>query len=191
MVVWQNALPPNPTVHDVAAQRGIHPIEAFIALAVESDLQQFFYQPGMRWDTTALLNAMRHPHCVMTFSDAGAHVTQQECSLQTYLLAHWVRQKQEFTLEEAVRMVTLAPAEAWGFTDRGLLREGLAADINIFDPDRITPTLPVLLHDLPTGAPRLESRAEGILATIVGGEITIQRGEHTGALPGRLLRRHT
>src|SRR3546814_10507975 len=79
MVVWQNALPPNPTVHDVAAQRGIHPIEAFIALAVESDLQQFFYQPGMRWDTTALLNAMRHPHCVMTFSDAGAHVTQQEC----------------------------------------------------------------------------------------------------------------
>src|SRR3546814_1073621 len=111
MVVWQNALPPNPTVHDVAAQRGIHPIEAFIALAVESDLQQFFYQPGMRWDTTALLNAMRHPHCVMTFSDAGAHVTQQECSLQTYLLAHWVRQKQEFTLEEAVRLVTLAPAE--------------------------------------------------------------------------------
>src|SRR3546814_6962734 len=83
-------------------------------LAVESDLQQFFYQPGMRWDTTALLNAMRHPHFVMTFSDAGAHVTQQECSLQTYLLAHWVRKKQEFTLEEAVRMVTLAPAEAWG-----------------------------------------------------------------------------
>src|SRR3546814_20902495 len=82
-------------------------------------------------------------------------------------------------------MVTLAPAEAWGFTDRGLLREGLAADINIFDPDRITPTLPVLLHDLPTGAPRLESRADGILATIVGGEITIQRGEHTGAFPGR------
>src|SRR3546814_4044720 len=118
-----------PTVHDVAAQRGIHPIEAFIALAVESDLQQFFYQPGMRWDTTALLNAMRHPHCVMTFSDAGAHVTQQECSLQTYLLAHWVLQQQEFTLEEAVRMVTVALAHAWGCTDSGLLRQGLVADI--------------------------------------------------------------
>src|SRR3546814_5371270 len=87
-------------------------------------------------------------------------------------------------------MVTLAPAEAWGFTDRGLLREGLAADINIFDPDRITPTLPVLLHDLPTGAPRLESRAAGFLATIFGGVITIQRVEHTGALPGRLMRRN-
>lgn len=189
MVVWQNALPPNPTVHDMAAQRGVHPIELFIDLAVESDLQQFFYQPGMRWDDKALIDAMRHPHCVMTFSDAGAHVTQQECSLQTYLLSHWVRQRQQFTLEEAVRMVTLAPAKAWGFTDRGLLQEGMAADINIFDPERITPTLPVLLHDLPTGAPRLESRADGMLATIVGGDVTIERGEHTGALPGKLLRR--
>src|SRR3546814_14107191 len=95
-------------------------------------------------DTTVLLHAMYNPNCFMTVSDAVAHVSQQECSRQTYLLAHWVRQKQEFTLEEAVRMVTLAPAEAWGFTDRGLLREGLAADINIFDPDSITPTLPVL-----------------------------------------------
>jgi N-acyl-D-amino-acid deacylase len=189
MVVWQNALPPNPTMKDMAAQRGVHPIELFIDLAAETNLEQFFYQPGMRWDSDALLAAMRHPHCVMTFSDAGAHVTQQECSLQTYLLAHWVRQKQAFTLEEAVRMITLAPAKVWGFHDRGLLREGMVADINVFDPDRITPTLPVLLHDLPTGAPRLESRAEGILATIVGGEITIQNGEHTGALPGRLIRR--
>ena len=189
MVVWQNALPPNPTMKDMAAQRGVHPIELFIDLAAETNLEQFFYQPGLRWDMDALLAAMRHPHCVMTFSDAGAHVTQQECSLQTYLLAHWVRQKQAFTLEEAVRMITLAPAKAWGFHDRGLLREGMVADINVFDPGRITPTLPVLLHDLPTGAPRLESRAEGILATIVGGEITIQNGEHTGALPGRLIRR--
>src|SRR3546814_17013024 len=142
MVVWQNALPPNPTVHDVAAQRGIHPIEAFIALAVESDLQQFFYQPGMRWDTTALLNAMRHPHCVMTFSDDGAHVTQQEWSLQTYLLAHWFRKKQELTLEEAVRMVTLETAEAWGCTDSALLREGLAHAITILATARPHPTLP-------------------------------------------------
>lgn len=189
MVVWQNALPPNPTMHDMAAQRGVDPVELFIDLAIETDLQQFFYQPGLRWDDKALIDAMRHPHCVMTFSDAGAHVTQQECSLQTYLLSHWVRQRQEFTLEEAVRMVTLAPAKAWGFTDRGLLREGLVADINVFDSDRITPTLPVLLHDLPTGAPRLESRADGMMATIVGGEVTIERGEHTGALPGKLLRR--
>lgn len=189
MIVWHNALPPNPTVQSVADARGVHPIEVFIDLSLENDLKLYFYQPGLRWDTDALLEAMRHPHCVMTFSDAGAHVTQQECSLQTYLLAHWVRQKQAFTLEEAVRMITLAPARAWGFEDRGLLREGMAADINIFDPEQISPTLPNLLHDLPTGAPRLESRCDGILATIVGGEVTIQSGEHTGALPGRLLRR--
>ncbi|MBB6123367.1 N-acyl-D-amino-acid deacylase family protein [Sphingobium subterraneum] len=189
LVIWQSPLPPNPVVQDVAAERGVHPIELMIDLAVETNMQQFFYQPGMDWSMDSIVEAMRHEHCVMTFSDAGAHVTQQECSLQTYLLAHWVRQRQEFTLEEAVRMITLAPAKAWGFHDRGLLREGMAADINVFDPALITPTLPNLLHDLPTGAPRLESRATGILATIVGGEITIQNGEHTGALPGRLLRR--
>ena len=189
MIVWQNALPPNPTMAEMAAARGVHPIELFIDLAAETDLGQFFYQPGMRWDSNELLRAMRHPRCVMTFSDAGAHVTQQECSLQTHLLGHWVRNKQEFTLEEAVRMITLAPAKAWGFHDRGLLREGMVADINVFDPARIGPKLPVLLHDLPTGAPRLESKAEGILATIVGGQVFIENGEHTGALAGRLLRR--
>ncbi len=85
-------------------------------------------------------------------------------------------------------MITLAPAIAWGFDDRGLLREGMAADINVFDPERIAPRLPVLLADLPTGAKRLEQKADGILATIVSGEIVIRSGQHTGAHPGRLLR---
>ena len=72
----------------------------------------------------------------MTFSDSGAHVSQiMDSSIQTHLLAHWVRDRQAFTLEEAVRMITLAPATAWGFADRGLVREGLVADLNVFDPD--------------------------------------------------------
>ena len=189
LTVWQNALPPNPTVQEMAAARGVHPIELLIHLAVETNMQQFFMLPGMAWSTDELLRTMRHPHCVMTFSDAGAHVTQQDCSIQTHLLGYWVRQMQEFTLEDAVRMITLAPAQAWSFHDRGLLREGMVADINVFDPARIAPGLPVLRHDLPTGAKRLESKAAGILATIVAGEILIQNGNHTGSLPGRLLRR--
>src|SRR3546814_11482693 len=126
---------------------------------------------------------MRHPHCVMTFSDAGAHVTQQECSLQTYLLAHWVRQKQEFTLEEAVRMVTLAPAEAWGFTDRGLLREVLAPDINTFDPARPTPPPPVPPPDFPTRAPLPTPRPAGILTPSVRGQTPPHRDTHPAAQP--------
>lgn len=189
LVVWNNPIPPNQTVQEIADERGCHPIEAMIDLAVEKSLEQYFYLPGLPWSTEELLRTMRHPNCVMTFSDAGAHVTQQDCSLQTHLLGYWVREKQEFTLEEAVRMITQAPAQAWGFHDRGVIREGMAADINIFDPARIGPSLPVLRDDLPTGAKRLEAKATGILATIVGGQVFIENGQHTGALAGQLLRR--
>ena len=87
-------------------------------------------------------------------------------------------------------MITLAPARAWGFFDRGLLREGMQADLNVFDAATIAPCLPEVRHDLPGGSKRLIQRAEGIDATIVNGVVLMQNGEHTGELPGRLLRRH-
>ena len=135
--VYQQGLPPNPSVADVARQRGVHPVEAMIDLCVESDGDQLFIQPSLYpQDEAVLLRAMRHPRTVMTFSDSGAHLSQiADSSIHTHLLGHWVRDRQEFTLEEAVRMITLAPALAWGFTDRGLLREGMVADLNVFDPD--------------------------------------------------------
>jgi N-acyl-D-aspartate/D-glutamate deacylase len=188
-IVLQRPVPPNPTVAELAAQRDCDPIEMLLDLALETDFKQLYLQPALQWADEDVLAVMRHPRCVMTFSDSGAHVTQiMDSSIQTHLLAHWVRDKQAFTLEEAVRMITRAPAAAWGMSDRGLLREGMVADINIFDPERIAPTMPVLLADLPTGAKRLEQRAEGILATIVAGKMTIENGRHSGALPGRLLR---
>jgi N-acyl-D-aspartate/D-glutamate deacylase len=125
----------------------------------------------------------------MTFSDAGAHVSQiSDVSIQTHLLSHWVRDTDEFTLEEAVQMLTFKPARQWGFHDRGLLREGLVADVNVFDPARIGPAMPKIVHDLPAGQPRILQKAEGIHATVVGGQIVLRDGEHTGAFPGRLLR---
>jgi N-acyl-D-aspartate/D-glutamate deacylase len=188
-IVLQRPVPPNPTVAELAAQRNCDPIEMLLDLALETDFRQLFLQPALQWADEDVLAVMRHPRCVMTFSDSGAHVTQiMDSSIQTHLLAHWVRDKQAFTLEEAVRMITRAPAEAWGLSDRGQLREGMFADINVFDPARIAPTMPVLLADLPTGAKRFEQRAEGILATIVAGDVTIENGRHSGALPGRLLR---
>jgi N-acyl-D-aspartate/D-glutamate deacylase len=78
---------------------------------------------------------------------------------------------------------------AWGLSDRGLLRPGMAADVTVFDPDTVAPAVPVLVDDLPAGGRRLEQRSVGFLATVVGGEVTIDRGEPTGATPGRLLRR--
>jgi N-acyl-D-aspartate/D-glutamate deacylase len=189
MRVLDGPLPPNPIVADLARERGVDPVELMIDLALETDLKQFFVQTFAPFDTEAVKAAMKHPRTVPTFSDSGAHVSQiSDCSIHTHLLGHWVRDRGDFTLEEAVRMLTLAPARAWGFHDRGLLLEGMVADLNVFDPDRVGPAMPELVHDLPAGEPRIEQRAVGFRATVVGGQIVHRDGCHTGALPGRLLR---
>ena len=118
-----------------------------------------------------------------------AHLSQiADASIHTHLLGYWVRERQEFSLEEAVRMITFVPGQAWGFADRGLLRTGMAADINVFDPATVGPAVPILVDDLPAGGRRLEQRATGIRATLVNGQVTIRDGERTGANPGRLIR---
>jgi N-acyl-D-amino-acid deacylase len=189
--VYRRGLPPNPTVSEVAADRGVHPAEAMIDLCVASGGDQLFIQPSRYpQDETVLLRALRHPRAVMTFSDSGAHLSQiADSSIHTHLLGYWVRDRQEFTLEEAVRMITLAPALAWGFTDRGLLRAGMAADINVFDPHTVGPAVPALVADLPAGGLRLEQRSEGFAATLVNGAVTILDGQPTGTAPGRLIRK--
>jgi N-acyl-D-aspartate/D-glutamate deacylase len=187
--VYDTVAGPHRTVADVAQERGIDPAEALIDLALEKDLDRFFVHPVANEEQDTVLEMMRHPRTVVTFSDSGAHVSQiVDSSLQTHLLSHWVRDKQAFTLEQAVRMLTLVPATYWGFADRGLVREGLAADLVVFDPDTIAPEMPEVVNDLPAGARRLVQRARGILATVVNGEVLISDGKHTGALPGRLLR---
>jgi N-acyl-D-amino-acid deacylase len=189
--VYRNGLPPNPSVADVARERGVHPVEAMVDLAVESDFAQLFIQPSLYpQDEDVLLRALRHPRAVMTFSDSGAHLSQiADSSIHTHLLGYWVRARKEFSLEEAVKMITLAPALAWGFTDRGLVRAGMAADLNIFDPEQVGPAVPELVPDLPGGGLRLLQRAVGFRATVVNGAVTLEHGEPTGATPGRLLRR--
>ncbi len=173
----------------VAAERGVHPVEAMIDIALEKDFKVFFRQPIANENQDHVLEMMKHPRSVVTFSDSGAHVSQiMDSSLQTHLLSHWVREKQAFTLEEAVRLITFDTASMWGLHDRGLLRVGMAADLAVFDPDTVAPAMPDVVHDLPAGAKRLKQTADGMLATIVGGEILLSNNEHTGALPGQLIR---
>ena len=132
---------------------------------------------------------MQHPRTVVTFSDSGAHVSQiMDASLQTHVLSHWVREKQALTLEQAVRMLSFDTATHWGFADRGLIREGMAADVLVFDPETVGAEMPEVVHDLPAGARRLVQRARGIAATVVNGDIVLRDGKPTGALPGQLLR---
>jgi N-acyl-D-aspartate/D-glutamate deacylase len=189
LLVFDTVYGPHRTVADVARERGQHPAETMIDLALARDMDAFFLQPIANEDQDLALEIMRHPRTVTTFSDSGAHVSQlMDSSLQTHLLSHWTRDKQAFTLEQAVRMITLVPAQQWGFADRGLIREGLAADLVVFDPDTIAAEMPEVVDDMPASARRLIQRTRGVAATVVNGEVLLREGKHTGALPGQLLR---
>jgi N-acyl-D-amino-acid deacylase len=189
LLVMDKATPPYRTVAEIAADLNQDPAEVFIDLALKKHLKQFFLQPLVNENQEHVLEMMKNPRSVVTFSDSGAHVSQiMDSSLQTHLLSHWVREKQAVSLEEAVRMLSFVPASHWGLTGRGMLREGWAADVVVFNPEVISPMLPELVHDLPAGARRLKQKATGIMATVVNGEVVLRNNEHTGALPGRLLR---
>ncbi len=192
MYVLYSAVSRNPTVAELAAQRNVDPVEVMMDLAVESNFNQLFMQFDIATvpkSEAEALKTLRHPRTVMTFSDSGAHVSLiMDSSIHTHLLAYWVRERKAFSLEEGVKMITLTPAMAWGFTDRGLLRQGCIADINVFDPATIAPEIPTIENDLPTGARRLKQKSTGIMATIIAGKVAFRYGDHTGALGGKLLR---
>ena len=189
LFVMDSATPPYRSIAELADERNQDPVEVFIDLALEKGLKQFFLQPLVNHNQDHVLEMMRHPRSVITFSDSGAHVSQiMDSSLQTHVLGHWVREKQALTLEEAVRQLSFVPASHWGLKGRGLLREGWNADVVIFDPQTVAPQLPEVVYDLPAGARRLKQQAHGFLATVVNGETVLRHNEHTGALPGRLLR---
>ncbi|MBL4865452.1 MAG: amidohydrolase family protein [Pseudomonadales bacterium] len=180
---------PHRTVADIAKETGKDPVEVIIDVALEHKLKVFFRQPLANQNQDHVLAMMKHPRSVVTFSDSGAHVSQiMDSSLQTHVISHWVREKEAFTLEEGVKLLTQDIAKAWGFEDRGELKEGYAADILVFDADRIAPLMPVIKTDLPAGAKRLVQKAVGISTTIVNGEVLLRNGEHTGSYPGKLLR---
>ena len=178
----------DPTVAQLSAQRGKHPVEVMIDLVLEND-NQVFVQPLVNEQPDHVLGMLKHPRTLATFSDSGAHVCQEMgSSLQTHMLSYWVRAKRAFTLEEAVRKLTFDNASAWELNDRGLLRTGYKADLVLFDEVRVRPAMPSVETDLPGGARRLVQKAEGIAAVVVNGQVTLEHGDATGRMPGALLR---
>jgi len=182
-VAWND-----PTVATLAAERGKHPVEVMLDLMLENE-NQVFIQPLVNETPDVVLDMLRHPWTLTTFSDSGAHVCQEMgSSLQTHMLSYWVREKQAFTLEQAVRKMTFDNAAAWELNDRGLVRSGFAADLVVFDEKTVRPAMPIVESDLPGGARRLVQKAEGIAATVVNGTVAFRDGVATGENGGRLLR---
>jgi N-acyl-D-amino-acid deacylase len=177
------------TVGQIAKEQGKRVIDAFLDLVVEEKLETVFMQSENNVDDEAMARILTYPNAIVGLSDGGAHVQfHGGYGYSTRLLSEWVREKQVMSLEHAVRRLTFDSASALGIYDRGLLRPGMMADIVIFDPDTVRPLPETIVHDFPAGGWRVKEPAAGIHMTIVNGEVLLEDGRHTGALPGRVLR---
>jgi N-acyl-D-amino-acid deacylase len=177
------------TVGQIAQIKSKGIIDAFLDLVVEENLATEFLHGEINVDEAAMAQILTYPNAIIGLSDGGAHVQfQSGFGFSTRLLSEWVREKGVMSVEQAVRRLTFDSASIFGLYDRGLLRPGMAADITIFDPDTVRPLPLEVVHDFPTGAKRIKEPAAGIYATVVNGEVLMENGKHTGALPGRVLR---
>jgi N-acyl-D-aspartate/D-glutamate deacylase len=177
------------SIGQIAEKQQKRVIDAFLDLVVEEKLETRFLQAENNVDDEALTKILTHPNAVIGLGDGGAHVQfHGGYGYITKLLGEWVREKGVLTLEQAVRRLTFDSASTFGLYDRGLLRPGMAADIVIFDPDTVKCGPEMVVHDFPAGGWRIKEPAEGVSHTIVNGEVLLEGGKHTGALPGRVLR---
>ena len=182
-------LDPTNTLVARSARNGRSPVGEFVELCLQFDGAVILNWPVQNGDFAAIEAMLNDPNIIMGLADAGAHATQiMDASQATYFLQHWVREREHFTIEEGIRRITSDTASFLGLADRGVIREGARADLNVIDLDALHLELPEIVHDFPGGAARYIQKCTGIDTTIVNGEVFMQQGEHTGALSGRLLR---
>ena len=180
---------PDDSIAAQAAAHGMSPIAWYLDVLDRTDGAAVANWPVLNQDFDAIEELMTSPVTVMGLADAGAHATQiMDASQPTFFLSHWVRDRGLFGIEEGIRRVTSDTASLIGLTDRGVVRVGAFADLNVVDLDGLRLPLPEIAHDFPGGSPRFVQRAEGIDHTVVNGRHFLDHGEHTGALAGRLLR---
>jgi N-acyl-D-aspartate/D-glutamate deacylase len=182
-------LGPDETILAHAERRGVSPAEAFVDLTLERDGRLLLNWPFLNQDLGAVEEMLQNPTVVMGLADAGAHVGLiMDSSQPTFFLTYWIRERGLYGIGEAVRRLTSDTAGLFGVRDRGALRPGAFADVNVIDVDGMRLPPPEYVHDFPGGAGRYVQHATGYDYTIVNGEVFMEAGEHTGALAGRLLR---
>ena len=196
--------PPNyePEAHESLGARaktlGVDPYELIYDALIADEGRAFLYFPMHNYTEGSLDNVrtmLDHPDTLSGLSDGGAHVGAIcDVSLPTYMLTHWCRDRtrgDQLDLATVIRGQTRDTAEAVGLLDRGVLKPGYRADINVIDFDGLRLKPPHMVYDLPTGARRLMQEADGYVATIKSGQVIYRNGEATGALPGKLVRGRT
>jgi N-acyl-D-aspartate/D-glutamate deacylase len=191
-------LPPGPARYDCdpesslaahAERRGVSEAAAFIELLVETDGALVCNYPFLNQCLGAVEEMLDDPLVTLGLADSGAHVGQiMDASQPTFYLTYWIREKGRWELEEAIRRLTSDTAQLFGIVDRGVLRPGAFADLNVIDLDELTLHQPEFVHDFPGGAGRYVQGSSGYEYSVVNGQVFMDHGEHTGALAGRLLR---
>ena len=177
------------SIGEIAKLQGKRVIDAFLDLVVEEKLETRFLQAENNVDDEAMTKILTYPNALVGLGDGGAHVQfHGGYGYTTRLLGEWVRERKVLTLEQAVKKLTFESASTFGIHDRGMLRPGLAADIVIFDPATVAAGKESVVTDFPGGGWRIREEAIGVHYTIVNGQVLLEDGEHTGALPGRVLR---
>jgi N-acyl-D-amino-acid deacylase len=184
------------SIAGIARESGMDPMEVMYDLLAANDGKELFYQPLGGYQEFSLdwqKQLLEHPNVLFGLSDGGAHCgVIADAGMPTFIMTHWGRDRtkgDKMTLEYIVRALTSNTAEAFGMFDRGRLQEGWMADLNIIDFEAMRLFRPEAIFDLPAGGRRLVQRAAGYDATIKAGEVIFRQGEHTGALPGKLVRR--
>jgi N-acyl-D-amino-acid deacylase len=181
--------PPEDSIESVASRLGRAQREVIYDWLLEDDGRAILYHPLGNDSASELIGK---PGTLIALGDGGAHYGSVcDATYTTYFLLNYVCKKTSglrLPIEQAIRMLTRDPAEAVGLGDRGLLRAGYKADLNIIDLASLSLHAPEVRRDLPGGGRRLIQRAEGYVATIVSGVVTYRAGQSTNALPGRLVR---
>ncbi|MFN0303918.1 MAG: N-acyl-D-amino-acid deacylase family protein [Burkholderiales bacterium] len=178
------------TVADIAKALGKDPVDTFLDLTVDDDLDIEFTLATFNNRPDRMREILANPDILIGLGDGGAHVDMLcDSGYPTFLLGTWVRDQEVLTLEQGVRRLTSDPADFFGIKDRGRLKTGLAADITIFDPKTIgSSNRGERRYDLPGGAKRMVMPSRGVLHTIVNGQTVYAGGSLTGAKAGQVLR---
>lgn len=193
--------PPNyePAPEDSIAARsaaaGVPPQQYCYDLMMKNEGRNVVYFPCFGYgsnDLSRQVALLEDETTVLSLADTGAHCgVLCDASVPTQMLSYYVRDRQRghrFALEQAVKMQTLDTARCVGLEDRGTLEVGMKADLNIIDFDKLQLEAPQIVFDLPAGGRRMFQGARGYVATIVSGEVIMENGSYTGAVPGRLIR---
>jgi N-acyl-D-amino-acid deacylase len=181
------------SIKSIAERDGKTVHEVYYEALTAGDGRELLYFPSLNFNGGNLdeqLAILSLPNAIFSFSDAGAHVGQvSDASYSTFNLVHWGRDRAKgIPLERLVYQMTGAQAGLFGFKDRGCIRVGAVADLNVIDHERLAMRPPEVLHDLPGGGRRLVQSATGYVATLVNGNPIVEQDELTAERPGQVLR---